>query len=142
MMNRKTPCRPNRVKDGDTLEVFATEAEHHIEVRLVGIDSPESDQAWGTRSAEYLRKLAYEAQNLNLFVLKIDPYGRAIAELWDGDCFINAELVRQGLAWYSPRSAISTANAAWIKEAEDEAKKKRLGVWSESHPIPPWKFRP
>lgn len=140
-MNKK--CKPNRVKDGDTLEVYVP-SEHHIEVRLVGIDAPETTQSWGVRSAEILRKLVYGRQSemLDLVVLGTDSYGRAIAELWDGDLFINAELVRQGLAWYSDKSAASSRNASLIEAAETEAKENGLGMWSTSNPpIPPWKFR-
>ena len=61
----------------------------------------------------------------------IDRYGRYLCYVWVEDIFINAELVRLGLArvaTYPP----DTKYKELFQELEEEAKKQDRGIWSYS----------
>ena len=49
----------------------------------------------------------------------------------------NLEMVKTGYAWAFLRYTHDPA----ILSAENSARSARLGLWSESAPIPPWRFR-
>ena len=67
-----------------------------------------------------------------------DKYVRTIADLVFPDGrVLNQELVRAGLAWWY-RKYSSDPQLATL---ENEARMKRLGLWSDSEPIAPWEFR-
>jgi len=49
----------------------------------------------------------------------------------------NLEQVKKGMAWVYKQYASDPA----YFEAEDEAKKAKVGLWSQPNPTPPWEFR-
>lgn len=87
------------VVDGDTIKI------HGISLRLLGIDAPESDQAYGSRSTEAL--WAYlGAEDVACQYEDVDRYGRPLVEcgrvLKNGDISqvtINGLMVRNGHAF-------------------------------------------
>ncbi len=92
-----------RVVDGDTLEVrIGGEVE---DVRLIGVDTPETVdpeepvQCFGHRASRFQHRLV-EGRRVRLVfgVEHRDAYGRLLAYAYLGPRFINAELVRRGLA--------------------------------------------
>lgn len=68
-----------------------------------------------------------------------DRYGRIVGEviLPSGEN-LNHELVRAGLAWWYRKYAPGDQGLARF---EREAKKARLGLWSEPNLVPPWDWR-
>lgn len=125
-----------RVVDGDTLRV---NVDQKIEkFRLYGIDSPEIGQEYGTEARSVARKLI-EGQKVTVESIESDHFGRdvAIVRLPDGRS-LNAEMVRQGYAWWSRRHAPDDLELA---EAEREARAHRRGLWRQPEPIPPWVWR-
>jgi len=110
------PATPlvTRVIDGDTIEVNIGGTMHRV--RYIGIDTPEPDDkraeycALAQEATKYNRQLV-EGENVRLEkdVSEIDKYGRLLRYVYADDIFINAELVRQGLAWakaYEPDVAV------------------------------------
>jgi micrococcal nuclease len=92
-----------RVIDGDTIEArFDGRTE---DVRLIGIDTPETVkpgtpvQCFGPRASHFTKSLL-EGQRVQL-VIGAEPrdiYGRLLAYVYLGRRFVNAMLVRRGLA--------------------------------------------
>ena len=50
---------------------------------------------------------------------------------------VNAEMLKAGLAWYYERAP---RMQAW-KDLELKAQERKVGLWSEPDPIPPWQYR-
>jgi len=130
-----------RVIDGDTIEVDIDGTSY--KVRYIGIDTPELDD----KRAEYCA-LAQEATRLNRQLVEgetvrlekdvseTDKYGRLLRYVYVDDILVNAELVRQGLAWakaYEP----DTKYQDYLEELETEAKQDKIGIWREIQPSPP-----
>ena len=93
-----------RVIDGDTIEVNIDGAVY--KVRYIGIDTPELDDkraeysALAQEATRYNRQLVEgETIRLEKDVSETDKYGRLLRYVYVDDIFVNAELVRQGLAW-------------------------------------------
>ena len=118
--------RVARVIDGDTIELSTGER-----VRYIGIDLDETDETLGMVMKEYNRRLV-EGKNVRLEFDKDrhDKYGRLLAYVYVDDLFVNALLVKQGLA----RVMTVKPNVRYkdyFKQLELEAKKARRGIWSK-----------
>ena len=68
---------------------------------------------------------------------KIDRYGRTVGTVWVDGLLINLEMIKTGMAWVYRMYATDQAYYA----AEEIAKGKKIGLWSQPNPVPPWDFR-
>lgn len=124
------------VLDGDTIKVVHDHQEERI--RLSGIDCPEKGQAYGQRAKQATSERVF-GKAVTLQTFGKDRYGRTIADviLPDGDN-LNQILVKEGMCWwyrkYAPGNMV-------LAELETEARRKRMGLWAEAQPIPPWQWR-
>ena len=119
-----------RVIDGDTIVVSSLGS-----VRLIGMDAPEmnydlgSPQPFAVEAREFCKRLVErKTVSLEFDVEKRDKYGRALAYVFVGDTFVNAELVKAGLA----RAYNIPPDDRYrdeFKRLERDARTKRLGRW-------------
>ncbi len=127
--------------DGDTLRVIRGNEE--LKIRFCGIDAPEKAQALGIESRDYLRSLiAFSQGKVYLNSIESDRYGRTVAELFDTNGnFLNAEMVKAGLAYHYQRYSGNCPHKQDIVVAEKTAQKSKLGVWGNNNSQPPWQWR-
>jgi micrococcal nuclease len=123
-------CHVNRIIDGDTLEC------DKLKIRLCGADAPEKSQPYGTSATAKLTQLALN-KNVRLVAQGTDIFGRILAEVWINNRFINAELIRYGLA--NTYGTCPTQKTVLIN-AERVAIANKFGVW-QSEQIKPWIYR-
>ncbi len=124
-----------RVYDGDSIAVFDGSDEKKI--ILADIDCPEFDQPLGKVAKSFTTYLSF-GKTITVRPLGNDKYGRIIAYiiLPDGHS-LNEDLLQAGLAWvYKPNSEKHN-----LIKKEKLASSKRLGIWSNSDPVPPWEWR-
>lgn len=150
------PAQAVRVIDGDTLRVAFPDGGQET-VRIIGVDTPEVTpggndpdsfagvtdpwflSAWGEEASATLRR---EAEGREVTVTtdrsagERDRYGRLLAYLHAADgTDIGELLLSRGLA------RVYTAESFGRKErylaVQDEAVRKRIGVWSGLTPAPP-----
>ncbi len=124
-----------KIADGDTLTLL-TSANKQIKIRLAGIDTPEKKQPFGKRAKQALANLAFQKQALVEVETK-DRYGRTVGTVFVGSQNLNAELVRQGMAWVY-REYTSDKR---LYALESEAKQSKRGLWLQENPISPWEWR-
>lgn len=122
------------ISDGDTINVLIDKKQ--LKIRLAQIDAPESRQAFGAASKQALSELIYN-KNVSIETETVDRYGRTVATVLHAGIDINLEMVRRGMAW------VYTQYAHDINyfEAQAEASKNGVGLWSDSQPIAPWEWR-
>ncbi len=125
-----------RVIDGDTIEVGTTDSDR-LRVRLHGIDTPEWNQDHGKASGRALRKLI-GGETVGLAIRDVDRLDRAVAVVYLDDTNINLEMVRRGHAWWYRQYA---RNDRELKRAEEDARRRGIGLWRSDDPIPPWEWR-
>ncbi len=129
------------ISDGDTLRVIRGNEE--LKIRFCGIDAPEKAQALGIQSRDYLRSLVGFSKNqVYITPIESDRYGRTVAELFDTNGnFLNAEMVKAGLAYHYQRYSGNCPHKQDIVVAEKTAQKSKLGVWANNNSQPPWQWR-
>ena len=130
------------VTDGDTITLLdASKTQHKI--RVAGIDAPEKKQPFGQRSKESLSSLAFD-KDLTIEWSKKDRYGRIVGKLLDRrGRDLNLEQVKMGMAWHYKKyeKEQSPDDRRLYAAAEDAARAKRVGLWSDPSPVPPWDYR-
>ena len=123
------------VHEGDRLTVRHDGQSETI--YLKDIDCPELKQPYGKQAK---RATAAYVGNREVVVraLKRDRQGRITAEilLQDGRN-VGRELLKEGLAWWQ-RSASSDTS---LEVLEELARASRKGLWADSNPVPPWKWK-
>jgi len=123
------------VHDGDTVTCVDTQGGKH-KIRLLGIDAPESAQAWGRESSAALsRKVA--GRRVAVVSRGYDQHGRLLGTLWIDDRDINREMVAEGHAWVF--GGISPDPD--LVEAESAARRERRGLWAGGHAEEPSQWR-
>jgi micrococcal nuclease len=100
---RSVRAEVTRVVDGDTVEVRFGGREE--DVRLIGVDTPETVapgepvECFGGRASAFTHRLLEGRRALLVFgVERRDVYGRLLAYAYLDGRFVNAELLRRGLA--------------------------------------------
>ena len=123
-----------KVYDGDTITLQNNSGIYKI--RLAGIDAPESRQAYGNVSKNYLYNMVRD-RFVYAEIHDKDRYGRYVAKIMLDNIDVNAEMIRAGLAWHYKQYDNNDEYA----RLEQEAKRNRRGLWVEKTPIPPWIYR-
>ena len=124
------------VYDGDLLTLLVNKKE--IKVRLAAIDTPER------RGGQPFSKAAKQFLSDSVFgkTVQIQKVGDAG---WDRDLGyvvadgvnVNAELIKQGLAWHYKEYSDDETLARF----ELDAREAKRGLWVDVEPVPPWEFR-
>jgi len=122
------------VSDGDTITVLR--GSEQVKVRLAQIDAPEKGQAFWQKSKQALAGLVHGKQ-VQVVEHGLDKYRRTIGGIYLDGLDVNAEQVRQGMAWVFLRYSKS----AGLIQLQAEAKEQRRGLWFDSEPVPPWEWR-
>jgi endonuclease YncB( thermonuclease family) len=135
---RSEPVMVRSVIDGDTIDVTTIGR-----VRLLGIDAPEIGRGFDT-SAPFGREARERLTRLILHRWvrleqegpALDTYNRHLAYVVTEDGqFVNATLVREGLARVSAR--LPLVRLSELQRAEAEAQAFRRGMWGSTPQIPP-----
>ncbi|PNW54815.1 UNVERIFIED_CONTAM: hypothetical protein BEN50_09055 [Euhalothece sp. KZN 001] len=61
--------------------------------------------------------------------IETDRYGRTVAEIFLGETFINAEMVREGYAWHYQRYSGNCPNRSAIVQATNSTQLKGMPSW-------------
>ncbi|MFW5450816.1 MAG: thermonuclease family protein [Methylophagaceae bacterium] len=121
--------------DGDTFTVL-TSSNQQVKIRLSGIDAPEKSQPFGSKAKHFLSLLTYN-KNVRVDVETKDRYGRSVCDVYASNRNVNAELVKNGMAWVYRKYT----NDQTLISLEDEARESRTGLWAVEYPMAPWMWR-
>ena len=142
--------RVSAIGDGATL-ILVDRARGQHKIRLAAIDAPESRQAFGKESKQHLSDLVL-GKEVKVEWRRRDRYGRIVGKvlLQTPPCAtcpktIDAGLAQleAGLAWWDreTRREQSLADQGYYEYAEFDAKARRIGLWQDAAPLPPWEWR-
>ncbi len=124
-----------KIIDGDSILV-TDEKDVEYEVQLEGIDAPELKQDFGKESTEGLSKLLKD-KSVKLTWASKDNFDRLLAQVYVDQLHINAEMLKNGMAWHFKRYNKSEA----LAKLEQEARDAKKGLWATNDPKAPWDFR-
>lgn len=140
-----------KVSDGDTVH-FVDSKGMKLKVRLYGIDAPETEksnrrtgivskpgQPYG-EEAEKALKGKVLGKIVKLEIMDKDQYKRMVSVIILDGRNINKEMVSEGWAW-AYRQYLDRPHASDYINAEEQARKQKLGLWTQPNPQPPWEFR-
>lgn len=122
-----------KVLDGDSFWLDHGDAVTKIRLRFV--DAPELDQPYGDKAKAFTEKFV-KGQQVTVYPFG-KSYDRVLATAYVGDKSLIEELVKAGLGWIDQRY---TKNKKLLA-LEKEAIQKRVGLWAQSTPKPPWEWR-
>jgi micrococcal nuclease len=125
-----------RVVDGDTIE--ARYRGRTIDVRLIGIDTPETVApgepvaCYGPAASRFTESnLSGERVRLEFDVERLDRFGRTLAYVWMGDELFNETLVSRGFAQVST----FPPNVKYVDrfvDAQRAARQAERGLWGSA----------
>jgi endonuclease YncB( thermonuclease family) len=124
------------IADGDTL-LAETPGKQQVLVRLAAIDAPDFGQPYAEKARASLVKLCLN-KRASFKPVTSDGEGRMVADVKCAGKDASAHQVRNGYAWVYDRYSQDHAD---LYELEEAARNARRGLWMDSFPIPPWKWR-
>lgn len=127
--------------DGDSFTVRRVDSGQKLELRLYGVDAPESDQAYGQAARRNLLAMA-TGKILTVKPVDNDQYGRVVAVVFaEGDTkSLNERQLEQGMAWYYEYFCREPFCQGW-KARERQAREQRAGLWHDDQPQTPRQWR-
>ena len=133
------PATVIRVYDGNTLNVDVQGKT--VTLRLYGIDAPESGQDGNVAATRFLRRLVLD-HPVKIKVKETDQLNQIFAVvIREGkESSINAAMLANGYAWVNPDQCKGDQCRKW-NAIESQARKLKLGIWSDYNIVPPWEFR-
>lgn len=130
-------CTITSVHDGDSMRVRCPGDRRTTPVRMEQIDAPELEQAHGTRSRDYLRKLCRVGATATIHTRGRDQYGRLLGNVYCDGKSVNEEMVASGSAWIYDRHVEDRS----LYRLQDKARAAKRGLWSGRNPQAPWRWR-
>ena len=134
-----------KVVDGDSIRMVTVDA-GEVDLRLASIDAPEWNQTGGQAAKRHLEALT-TGRRATFLQTDTDRYQRAVVFMFvdapstDGLSVrpqeVNAQMVADGFAWH----AVKYSSSDRLNQLEATAKAKRLGLWADPDPQPPWEYR-
>ncbi len=122
------------VYDGDTVKIVDDSQTYKL--RLNHIDAPERNQRYGKKSRRALMKLCKNT-SIQVTITGADKYHRKLGNLACDQQDVSAYMLKNGHAWFSKHYSKKQSFA----EAEQNARKSKLGLWKAEKPMPPWIWR-
>jgi micrococcal nuclease len=128
-------ARVTTVHEGDRLTI--RHKGRNETIYLKDIDCPDLKQPYG-KEAKHATAAYVANREVVVRGLTRNKQGRVSAEvlLHDGRN-VGRELLKEGLAWWQQ----STSHNAGLQVIEQLAKASGKGLWADSNPVPPWKWK-
>lgn len=120
------PARVEHLTDGDSFDIRWLDTGEADEVRLLGINAPETGACFGGVARGALEVLTSDSEILVESIGR-DGFGRVLAIIWVDDIFVNVRLVEQGAAL-----ALTDGGTygQLISKAQTQAQENESGLWS------------
>jgi endonuclease YncB( thermonuclease family) len=127
------------VNSGDVITIF--NLNRPVRVRVLGIDAPEMEQAFGDVARKHLADLVSDKSVLVQY-WGIDGDHSVTGRVSFEGIDIGAQMIRDGAAWVDPGSQqrLSATDREVYQESEAAARNERRGLWQQENPVAPWEF--
>lgn len=127
------------INDGDEITIF--NLNRPVRIRLIGIDAPEKEQAFGAAAKQHLSDLVYD-KVVSVEYSGIGQHSSLIGRVLLNDIDISAQMVRDGAAWFDPnnKGKVSDAQRDIYMQCERAARSEKRGLWQTDDAVAPWDF--
>ncbi|CAO2161194.1 unnamed protein product [Urochloa humidicola] len=106
------------------------------QIRLRGIDAPESLMPYGKEAKEELARLL-QGKTLKISVYDSDRYGRLVGDVDCNGVSVQEHMLKTGLAWHYTAYDHRMELSKW----ENQARASQTGLWALPNPEKPWEWR-
>jgi endonuclease YncB( thermonuclease family) len=126
------------VNSGDVLTI--SNLNRPVRVKLLGVDAPEMNQAFGDVAKKHLADLILDKSVL------VEYSGIASDSSLTGrvllnDADVGAQMIRDGAAWFDTNTnRLSGTDRDVYQQSEQAARNERRGLWQQENPVAPWEF--
>lgn len=138
------------VVSGDSVIIVTPDGQRHS-VRLFAVAAPEPRQPFSGESRRGLAALV-QGKRAAIEIVRMDDYGRVIGKLLTipahcATCAPSRDAgliqIEAGLAWWlrDERKEQTLHDQGYYEYAEFDARTRRLGLWRDESPTPPWEWR-
>lgn len=143
----KTKAHVYYCSDGDTCRLSVADRSMWLNVRLFGIDAPETakkrlrkgGQPMGEAAKEFINKTIQD-KDVMITQADLDPYNRPVVEIFLDNQSVNLLMVEKGYAEVY-RGKTKRIDRKKFENAEKLAKDAKIGIWTQSNYISPANFR-
>lgn len=136
------------VIDGDTFKYCPTKddpcsEDEWVEVDLWGVDAPEltpEEQFFSKKASQYLLDELLK-QTVILEQMNKDDVAKPMVKVLivnHPNSNFNVHLLMEGHGWSTVNDEDDVADVVSYREAEKFAQTRKLGLWREIEPVPPW----
>ena len=127
------------VNDGDVITVF--NLNRPVRIKLLAVDAPERDQAFGDVAKKHLSELVYDKSVLVEY-WGIASDGSLVGRVTLNSVDVGAQMIRDGAAWFdaSNQDRLSASDREVYQQSELAARNEKRGLWQGENPIAPWEF--
>ena len=123
-----------RVVDGDTYQVLLNGKKQMI--RVLNVDAPELNQAFGLKAKDSLTNLILD-KTILIEGIKNDLYGRLLVKVSFQGKALDSLLVANGWAWCYAKYNRNEM----LPELQQMAIESAKGLWQCQQAVPPWIWR-
>lgn len=124
-----------KIVDGDTFDLL-TQDTVKIRIRLNGIDCPERKQDYYQVCKDALSQYIF-GKKVTLVIHGKDRWKRTLADVYVNNESINHKMIKNGFAWHFKKYSKDKK----LAQAEEYARKKKMGLWKMKDPVAPWNHR-
>ena len=128
------------VIDGNTINLKSLS--HTIKVRLLAVAPPEKTQPYADVARKHLSDLIL-GKYVVVRYTGIGEQGYLVGRILLEQADINAQMLRDGVAWYyqPDESDLAEADRHLYAACESAARGEQRGLWQDPSPVSPWAFR-
>ena len=127
------------VNDGDVITVF--NLNRPVRIKLLAVDAPERDQAFGDVAKKHLSELVYD-KSVTVEYSGIASDGSLVGRVTLNSVDVGAQMIRDGAAWFDTNNQdrLSASDREIYQQSELAARNEKRGLWQTENPIAPWEF--
>jgi len=127
------------VNSGDVITIY--NLNRPVRVKLMGVDAPEMNQAFGDVAQRHLADLVFE-KSVVVEYAGIAADSSLTGRVLLNDADIGAQMIRDGAAWFDLRSGdrLSANDREIYQQSETAARGEKRGLWQQENPVAPWEF--
>jgi endonuclease YncB( thermonuclease family) len=127
------------VNDGDVLTVL--NMNRSVKVRLLGVDAPELNQAFGNTAKEHLRALVFD-KFVTVEYWGLGDHNTLVGKVFVEGRDVGAQMIRDGVAWFdrNNKGPLNNNDCEVYQQSQQAAQNERRGLWESEGAVPPWQF--
>ena len=128
-----------QVNSGDVITI--TNLNRPVRVKLLGVDAPELDQAFGDVAKKHLSDLVFD-KGVLVYYAGIAADKSLTGRVLLNDADIGAQMIRDGAAWCDLQNIdrLAASEREVYQQSEQAARSERRGLWQAENPTAPWEF--